>query len=177
LNDPRLRRWSLLDFARSQVARLSKLTVNPLLNSAGRHAHEIRLRLADRNGIADLELPFPQPRLYLGKAEFNTPAVHLQTLRLVCNQAIQRRRKGLFKTEQFPGCTGRCPFSGKQAQLLTPHHRLTGEPASSNQPQAWFFQDWFFQDWFFRKMVRRAIVGDYLTISAHAAVVPYSTMY
>jgi hypothetical protein len=53
-----------------------QLTVNPLLNSAGRHAHEIRLRLADRNGIADLELPFPQPRLYLGKAEFNTPAVH-----------------------------------------------------------------------------------------------------
>jgi len=63
--------------ATSQVAWLSKLTVNPLLNSAGRHAHEIRLRLADRNGIADLEFPFPQPRLYLGKAEFNTPAVHM----------------------------------------------------------------------------------------------------
>jgi hypothetical protein len=65
-----------------------------------RHAHEIRLRLADRNGIADLEFPFPQPRLYLGKAEFNTPAVHVKTLRLAWNQAIQRRRKGLFKTEQ-----------------------------------------------------------------------------
>jgi hypothetical protein len=35
----------------------------------------------------------------------------------------------------------------------------------------------FFQDWFFQEMVRRAIVGDYLTISAHAAFVPYSTMY
>jgi hypothetical protein len=68
-------------------------------------------------------------------------------------------------------------FFGKQAQLLTPHHRLTGELASSNQPQAWFFKIGFFQDWFFREMVRRAIVSDYLTISAHAALVPYSTMY
>jgi hypothetical protein len=73
------------------------------LNSAGRHAHEIRLRLADRNGIADLEFPFPQPGLYLGKAEFNTPAVHVKTLRLAWNQAIQRRRKGLFKTEHVSG--------------------------------------------------------------------------
>src|SRR5882757_6798361 len=76
-NDPRQLKRPLLDFPRSQVAWLFKLTVNPLLNSAGRHAHEIRLRLAVRNGIADLELPFPQPRLYLGKAEFNTPAVHV----------------------------------------------------------------------------------------------------
>src|SRR6267142_6302400 len=87
--------------ATSQVAWLSKLTVNPLLNSAGRHAHEIRLRLADRNGIADLEFPFPQPRLHLGKAEFNTPAVHLETLRLACNQAIQRRRNVCSKQNSF----------------------------------------------------------------------------
>src|SRR6267142_6621382 len=77
LNDPRQPRPPLLEFPRRQVAWLSKLTVNPLLDSAGRHTHEIRLRLADRNGIADLEFPFPQPRLYLGKAEFNTPAVHV----------------------------------------------------------------------------------------------------
>src|SRR5712672_2701348 len=77
VDDPRQLKRPLLDFPRSQVAWLFKLTVNPLLNSAGRHAHEIRLRLAVRNGIADLELPFPQPRLYLGKAEFNTPAVHV----------------------------------------------------------------------------------------------------
>jgi hypothetical protein len=77
LNDQRQLKRPLFDFPRSQVTWLSKLTVNPLLNSAGRHAHEIRLRLADRNGIADLELPFPQAGLYLGKAEFNTPAVHV----------------------------------------------------------------------------------------------------
>jgi len=114
-NDPRQLKRPLLDFPRSQVVWLFKLTVNPLLNSAGRHAHEIRLRLADRNGIADLELPFPQPRLYLGKAEFNTPAVHVQTLRLACNQAIQRRRKGVFKTEQVSSLF----FSRNDP----PHHR------------------------------------------------------
>jgi hypothetical protein len=30
---------------------------------------------------------------------------------------------------------------------------------------------------FFQEMTRRIIVSDYLTISAHAAFVPYSTMY
>jgi hypothetical protein len=63
-------------------------------------------------------------------------------------------------------------FFWKQAQLLTPNHRLTGELASSNQPQAWFFQDCFFQE-----MIRRVVVSDYLTINCHAAFVPYSTMY
>jgi hypothetical protein len=41
-------------------------------------------------------------------------------------------------------------FFSKQAQLLTPNHRLTGELASSNQPRAWFFRIGFFQDWVFR---------------------------
>jgi hypothetical protein len=44
------------------------------------------------------------------------------------------------KQNRFFGCTGKCPcFCWKQAQLLTPNRRLTGELASSNQPQAWFF--------------------------------------
>jgi hypothetical protein len=142
------------------------------LNSAGRHAHEIRLRLADRNGIADLEFPFPQPRLYLGKAEFNTPAVHVKTLRLAWNQAIQRRRKGLFKTEHVSGVYRKVSFFLEEAQLLTTNRRLTCELASSNQ--AWFFRE---QACFFQEMTRRAIVSDYLTINCHAAFVPYSTMY
>jgi len=97
----------------------------------------------------------------------------LETLRLACNQAIQRRIKGLFKTEQFAGLYREVSlFFWKLAQLLTPNHRLSGELASSNQPQPGFFKIVFF-----RKMIRRVIVSDYLTINCHAAFVPYSTMY
>jgi hypothetical protein len=62
-------------------------------------------------------------------------------------------------------------FFWKQAQLLTPNHGLSGELASSSQPQAWFFKI------VFQEMIRRVIVSDYLTINCHAALVPYSTMY
>jgi hypothetical protein len=54
-----------------------KFAVNPLLNSVGCHAHEVRVRLASRNCFVDLELPFPQSRFHLRDGEFNTSAVHL----------------------------------------------------------------------------------------------------
>jgi hypothetical protein len=54
-----------------------KFAVNPLLNSVGCHAHEVRVRLAGRNCFVDLELPFPQSRFHLRDGEFNTSAVHL----------------------------------------------------------------------------------------------------
>jgi hypothetical protein len=62
-----------------QFARLQEFAVNPLLNSAGRHAHEVRVRLASRNCFADLELPFPQSRFHLRDGEFNAPAVHVKS--------------------------------------------------------------------------------------------------
>jgi len=113
----------------SQVAWLSKLTVNPLLNSAGRHAHEIRLRLADRNGIADLEFPFPQPRLYLGKAEFNTPAscVDLDSPAI---KLFSGEEKVCSKQNRFFGWYRKVPFfPGSRHKLVTPNRRLTGELA------------------------------------------------
>jgi hypothetical protein len=58
-------------------ARFIKFAVNPLLNSAGCHAHEVRVRLASRDCFVNLELPFPQSRFHLRDGEFNTSAVHL----------------------------------------------------------------------------------------------------
>jgi hypothetical protein len=42
-----------------EVARLSKLSVNPVVNSVGSHTHKPRVRLAGGDGVSDLELPFP----------------------------------------------------------------------------------------------------------------------
>jgi hypothetical protein len=64
-------------FLRSYFARRTEFAVNPLLNSVGCHAHEVRLCPAARNCFADLELPFPQSRLHLRDGEFNAFAVHL----------------------------------------------------------------------------------------------------
>jgi len=47
VNDPPPTEAAFSTLHEARVAWLSKLTVNPLLDSAGRHAHEIRLRLAD----------------------------------------------------------------------------------------------------------------------------------
>jgi hypothetical protein len=81
------------------------------------------------------------------------------------------------KQDSFPGCPGGVlVFFWKQGRDATSppdrRDRIAFKPT-----QARSIQDWSFQDWFFEKMVRRAIVGGYLTISAHAAFVPYSTMY
>jgi hypothetical protein len=64
---------------RRRFARLQEFAVNPLLNSAGCHAHEVRVRLASRNCFADLELPFPQSRFHPRDGEFDAPAVHVKS--------------------------------------------------------------------------------------------------
>jgi hypothetical protein len=61
---------------KSQIAWLSQLEVNPLLNPAGSQAHEVRIGPAGRDGFANLETPFPQARLNLREGEINAPVVH-----------------------------------------------------------------------------------------------------
>jgi hypothetical protein len=59
-----------------QVARLSKLSINPLLSSVGSHAHETGLGLAGGDSLSDLEAPFPQAGFDLYEGEINALAVH-----------------------------------------------------------------------------------------------------
>jgi len=61
---------------RSQGSRLSELAVNPLMNPVGGHAHETRFRFTHRDGVADLETPFPEARLDQQQGKFNALAVH-----------------------------------------------------------------------------------------------------
>ena len=62
--------------ATAPIAGPLEFTVDLLLNSAGRHAHEARLGLAGPDGVADLEAPLPQARLDLHQGKFDAPAVH-----------------------------------------------------------------------------------------------------
>jgi hypothetical protein len=59
-----------------QVARLSKLSINPLLNSVGSEAHETSLGLAGGDSLSDLEAPLPQARFDLHEGKINALAVH-----------------------------------------------------------------------------------------------------
>jgi hypothetical protein len=69
----------VLTHLRRQFARLVEFAVNPLLNSVGHHAHQVRVRPAGRDCFADLELPFPQSRFHLREGELNAPAVQLKS--------------------------------------------------------------------------------------------------
>jgi hypothetical protein len=63
------RRWR-------QVARLSQLSINPLLNPMGSEAHETSLGLAGGDSLSDLETPLPQARFDLHEGKINALAVH-----------------------------------------------------------------------------------------------------
>jgi hypothetical protein len=58
------------------VARLSKLSINPLLGSVGSQAHEMSLGLAGGDIFSDLEAPSPQAGFDLHKSEIDALAVH-----------------------------------------------------------------------------------------------------
>jgi hypothetical protein len=64
-----------------KLARFSELAINPLLDSMSRQTHQIRMRFPGRDGVPDLELPFPQAGFDQDEAEFNALAVHMQILR------------------------------------------------------------------------------------------------
>jgi hypothetical protein len=51
--------------------RLLELAVNPLFNSVGGQTHELRFGPASRDGLANLETPFPQARLNLREGEID----------------------------------------------------------------------------------------------------------
>jgi hypothetical protein len=83
-----------------QAARLSKLKVDPLLSPVGCDTHKSQPRLPGRDGMSDLELPFPQIRFDLLQAEFNALAIHSPSSDSPRDQARQKRAGRLFKTDR-----------------------------------------------------------------------------
>lgn len=68
----------------------------------GSQTHQVRSRFPGRDGVPNLELPFPQAGFGLDEAEFNALAVHMQILRFapaIKNRPTQRLR--LFKFDQL----------------------------------------------------------------------------
>jgi hypothetical protein len=83
----------MLTHLRRQFARLVEFAVNPLLNSVGHHAHQVRVRPAGRDRFADLELPFPQARFHLREGELHAPCGSTEVLQFTSQPCCKMRHR------------------------------------------------------------------------------------
>jgi hypothetical protein len=132
-------KWPLIAYEANLLGFI-KFAVNPLLNSVGCHAHEVRVRLAGRNCFVDLELPFPQSRFHLRDGEFNTSAVHLcsppdMPSRATQSPILPNPVLKSDRTHRWPGVHKRSPSFGtcRYGSVACDFFH----PEGTNQPATW----------------------------------------